>query len=262
MSHPVQHEPPRILIVEDELLIAALIRRYLKQLGYDQVATSDTYAETLRQYAAFQPDLVLLDIRLRGAETGIDIAHWIRGQPRVVPFIYLTSQLDSRHLDLAKATLPEGYLAKPIQPATLRTTIEMALHRHRVAPSVRDETITLVNGTDKIVLSLDAITHIEADHVYVRVHSDDGRKILQRSTLAEFQKWLPAGQFVQVHRGFIVHVRHVRQWSKDELQVGEHILPISRSRRDAVDKLLTQYFGAVTIQHIQATIQHKRSDKY
>ncbi len=54
MSHPVQNEQPRILIVEDELLIAALIRRYLKQSGYDQVAIADTYAEALRQYAAFQ----------------------------------------------------------------------------------------------------------------------------------------------------------------------------------------------------------------
>jgi PAS domain S-box-containing protein len=119
----------RILIVEDEAIIASVIAAALNKFGYE---VSDILSSGEAAVAAAlrkQPDLILMDIRLQGAMDGISAAERIQEQLDI-PIIYLTAYADEPTLERAKKTQPYGYIPKPFQEIELRTTIEMALYKH------------------------------------------------------------------------------------------------------------------------------------
>ena len=121
----------KILVVEDEALIADDIQRTLSRFGYDVPTPVATAAEALDAVAHLRPDLVLIDIKLRGPRDGIDAGAEIRtrfGRP----IIYLTSQSDDATLARAKETRPHGYLLKPFNERELRIAVEVALHNHEL----------------------------------------------------------------------------------------------------------------------------------
>jgi two-component system, cell cycle sensor histidine kinase and response regulator CckA len=120
---------PHILVVEDENIIALDIQRRLKTLGYAVLAIASSGEEALQRSVAVHPDLVLMDIVLKGDMDGIDLAE--RFVMLDVPVVYLTAYADEKTLQRAKATRPFGYLLKPFTDSQLQTTIEIALHKHR-----------------------------------------------------------------------------------------------------------------------------------
>ncbi len=121
----------RILVVEDEALIADDIQRTLTRFGYDVPTPVATAAEALEAVANMGPDLVLIDIKLRGQRDGIDAGGEIRSRFGR-PIIYLTSQSDDATLARAKETSPHGYILKPFNERELRIAVEVALHNHEL----------------------------------------------------------------------------------------------------------------------------------
>jgi PAS domain S-box-containing protein len=121
---------PRILVVEDEKVVAADIEECVKGLGYDVVGTAASGSEALRLAANSHPDLVLMDIQLKGALDGVDVAAVLH-QDLKVPVIYLTAHADPEILERAKKTAPAGYILKPFDERSMRTEIEIAFDRHR-----------------------------------------------------------------------------------------------------------------------------------
>jgi PAS domain S-box-containing protein len=121
----------RVLIVEDEAIIAEDLRQTLEWLGYGifgVVRSGDAAIEAMKDAT---PDLVLMDIRIRGQMDGIDTARELQARASV-PIIYLTSHSDETTLARAKTTAPHGYLLKPFSDRDLRTAIEVALAKHSV----------------------------------------------------------------------------------------------------------------------------------
>jgi len=121
---------PRILVVEDEKVVAADIEVCIRRLGYEVVGSAATGAEALRKAVTEQPDLVLMDIKLKGALDGIDVANALSEDLRI-PVVYLTAHADAEILDRAKKTAPVGYVLKPFDERTLHTEIEIAYDRHQ-----------------------------------------------------------------------------------------------------------------------------------
>ncbi|OGF65157.1 MAG: hypothetical protein A2Y62_11885, partial [Candidatus Fischerbacteria bacterium RBG_13_37_8] len=121
----------RILIVENERIVAEDIKRTLLSLGYDPVGIAMNSADALRLAKEQQPDLVLMDIVLGGDDDGIQIAHWIRSRFGM-PVIYLTAYADNKTLESVKVTEPFGYILKPFNELDLRTHIEIALYKHKI----------------------------------------------------------------------------------------------------------------------------------
>lgn len=232
-----------ILIVEDELLIADTIRRHLEASGYECMGVAMSYQEATQLYAQRRPDLVLVDIKLAGEKTGIDLARWIQEQQDAVPYVFLTSQLDGKSLKAAQQTLPAGYLPKPVRRESLHTTIAMALYAHRAAPRKAASQLILNKGADKVVLAVADIAYISAEHVYVHIHTTDGRKTLYRNTLEQLVAKLPQGMFVRVHRSHVVQLRHVEAWGRDTLSVLGVRIPVSRSQRAQTMRVLKELFG-------------------
>src|SRR5436190_12853287 len=120
----------RIMIVEDERITAEDIHDILTHLGYVVTAIVSTGADAIREAARTRPDLVMMDIRIKGEMDGIETARDIREQFDI-PVIYLTAHADRDTLERAKLAEPLGYLVKPFQEAELQASIEMALHKQK-----------------------------------------------------------------------------------------------------------------------------------
>ncbi|MCE5308568.1 MAG: response regulator [Acidobacteriales bacterium] len=119
----------RILIVENERLVATDIAQCLQQLGYEVSGTAVSAVDALRQAVLKTPDLVLMDIKLKGGIDGVQAAGAL--QERMdIPVVYLTAFADVRTVERAKSTFPSGYVLKPFDDRSLRTAVELALHRH------------------------------------------------------------------------------------------------------------------------------------
>lgn len=123
-------ETANILICEDERLVARDIEACLKRHGYNVVGIASNAEEALELAEEKSPDLALMDIRLKGELSGIEIAAVLSNQYEI-PSIYLTAYADEETLEEAKATMPLSYLLKPFDERELKTAVEMGLYRHR-----------------------------------------------------------------------------------------------------------------------------------
>ncbi len=227
----------KILIVEDEILIADNIKRFLSKKGHKVVGIAISYEEAIQLYMEQKPDITLLDIRLNGMKTGIDVAHFIKQQEAPKPFLFLTSQMDSKNINKAKETFPAGYLSKPVQKESLYASVEIAMHKY-LADKEEAPTIPLYDGSKNYLILLHDILYLQSEHVYVQVHLQDGNYILQRSPLKDLLEQLPPKQFIQTHRSFAINIKQVSHWDTENIYFNGKVIPVSRSRRkDVFSKL-------------------------
>ncbi|MBT4091531.1 MAG: PAS domain S-box protein [Deltaproteobacteria bacterium] len=124
-------EKAKILIVEDEAIIAMEIESQLQGLGYEVISIVDTGEKAIKKAGEDNPDLILMDIRIKGEMDGIQTAAIIREQFDI-PVVFSTAYLDEERIELAKLTMPFGYVLKPVQERDLKVTIEMALYVSKV----------------------------------------------------------------------------------------------------------------------------------
>lgn len=143
----------RILVVEDESIVAKDIQKSLEKLGYEVPATASSAASAFEKLEELQPDLVFLDIKLKGDQDGIHIAEHIRERYNI-PVIFLTSYVDQETLDRAKVTEPYGYIVKPFNDSDLKTTVEMALFKFSRDREVRESQQRLANALARVEESI------------------------------------------------------------------------------------------------------------
>lgn len=159
--------PYRVLIVEDEGIVALDIQQTLGELGYDAFAIAASAEHAFLEVTKRLPDVVLMDIRIRGALDGIATARRIR-QFLDIPIIYVTAHADEATLERAKQTEPYGYLIKPVTADKLRSAIEIAVHRHRIDQALQKSKEQLVAvleniGDGVVVADVDgSFTHYNA----------------------------------------------------------------------------------------------------
>ncbi|GEM_PF-630222 len=147
----------RILIVEDELLLAKSLAVFLKNLGYEVTGKVSSAEEALRIVEESKPDLILMDIKLEGEMDGIEAADLIRSRFEL-PVVYMTGYAEEDVLERAKLTEPYGYLGKPVTMLELRSTIETALYKHQMDKRLRQSEEKLkstLRSMDDLVFVLD-----------------------------------------------------------------------------------------------------------
>jgi signal transduction histidine kinase len=121
----------RIMVVEDEVIVAETICMKLVSFGYEVTDTAVLGQEALEKAFFFKPDLILMDIHLKGDLDGINAARKIKEQYNI-PVIFLTAFADEETINSAKVAEPYGYLLKPFKDKELHSNIEMALYRHQM----------------------------------------------------------------------------------------------------------------------------------
>ena len=229
------HQLIKILILEDQLIIARDLKGILQSLGYavvGMVTSVKKAEEILRQ----QPvDLILLDIIVQGDEDGIDLAQKIREQYHI-PFIFITSHSDPNTLERAKNSEPYGYLLKPFEDDDVRVAIDMALynfHKQTSQPTAELETELLI--TDSLFIKdrgafkklyFEDIHYIKADSNYCHVKTAD-REYTLRSTLKDFDGKLPSF-FLRVHKSYIANIQRIDRLDATHIVINGNELPINR----------------------------------
>ncbi len=127
----------RVLIVEDEALVAEDLKMAVTDLGYEVVGRADNAEEAVKKAVTLKPDVILMDIVLKGEKNGIDASHEIKAQIEL-PIIFLTAYTDIGLIDKAKSTEPYAYLVKPFQERQLLASIEMAMHKCQIETRLKE----------------------------------------------------------------------------------------------------------------------------
>jgi len=226
--------PARILIVEDEPLIAEDLAAMLEELGHRVQGRAHNAAAALKAVQEERPDLVLLDIRLNTGPDGVAVAQELQGLG--VPFVFVTSHADPGTLQRASATRPEGYIIKPFEPEDLRAQLAVVLARlaHRPATPPPAEAHFLFRDRGALVkLPIDAIHYVEADDNYCTLHTTDRRYVLATS-LSALEERLRAPHLLRIHRRYLVDLRRITHVREREVQLGELALPVGRTHRKAL----------------------------
>jgi class 3 adenylate cyclase/AmiR/NasT family two-component response regulator len=150
----------RILIAEDEAVIAIDIAKTLKKLSYNVIGSCRNGRDVIQKTIELKPDLILMDVMLDGKISGIEAAEEIMST-HDIPVIYLTAYADSATLEKAKLTDPFGYVLKPYDERTLHTSIEMAIYKHEINKKLKIRTEELKAEKEKSDLLLQNILPIQ-----------------------------------------------------------------------------------------------------
>jgi len=137
MAEPGETPQKRILVVEDETIVSLDLQNSLKLLGYKVVGAASNGPDAIAKAESTHPDLVLMDIILKGDMDGVQAAEAIRARLNV-PVIFLTACADEATLQRAKVTEAFGYMIKPFEERELHSHIEIALYKHRMEKQLRE----------------------------------------------------------------------------------------------------------------------------
>ncbi|MCU0458574.1 MAG: response regulator [Bacteroidales bacterium] len=239
----------RILVVEDELIIAEDIRTKLTSLGYHVTGMVMTADEAEQSMTTDKPDLIMLDILLKGKRDGIDLARVIRDHYRI-PFIFLTSHADRDTIERASKMTPDGYLLKPFSDKDLFAAIEVAVFRKstikepsddasRESPNeVLNDCIFIRKDYLLVKIKFNDLLWIKAEGNYLELFCNSGKKHLIRSTLKDFLNKLPGSVFLQIHKSYVVNIKHIEAIEYSHIIIGNEKLPIGRLFTDNIREVL------------------------
>ncbi|MBS1645807.1 MAG: response regulator [Bacteroidetes bacterium] len=237
-----------ILVVEDESIVSKDIQNSLKKIGYNVVGACNNANEAIELAREHHPDLVLMDIMLKGNLTGIDAADQIKELN--IPIVFLTAYADEATLAKAKITEPYGYILKPFKEKDLNISIEMAIHRHKKVSELKKERdflysivenkegsakdVIFVKSNNRLVkINTKDIFFIEALKDYVTINTELMRYTIH-STMKDIEKKVSPGEFMRVHRSFIVRIDKIVAIENQNLilEKDKKPIPIGGSYKD------------------------------
>jgi diguanylate cyclase (GGDEF)-like protein/PAS domain S-box-containing protein len=243
----------RILVVEDESIVALDIQERLESLGYEVPATAASGEKAIRLAGALRPDLILMDIQLQGQMDGVEAADQIRHQFNI-PVIYLTANADHPTVQRAKVTEPFGYVIKPFEERELHTTIEVALYKHRAEQTLREseERYRLL-----VELSPEAIVVQSDDQI---VYANPAAASLFGAENVETLLGFAVADFVHPDHceNFLAHARHLRGSQQSDLKAEKFVRLDGAVRDVEVVMASVTYGGKPATQILTRDITERR----
>lgn len=245
-----------ILVVEDENIVSKDIQQCLKKLGYNVVATTATGEEAVQLAEEKNPDVVLMDIMLKGEMSGIEAAAQIK-EHYDIPVIYLTAYADESTLSKAKITEPYGYILKPFKEIDLDISIKMTLFKHKKQKELKSERdllysiveskdtsdIVFIKSNSRLVkVRTKDIYLIEALKDYVVINTLHTRYTIH-STMKDINAKLPSNEFIRVHRSYIIRIDKIAAIEHNNLVIEDmkKTIPIGGSYKDDLAKKINTF---------------------
>lgn len=230
----------KILIVEDEAIIADDIFDTLEELDYEALEPAHTFSEAIEKIEKFNPDIAILDIQLSGKKSGIDLANRIN-EVYHFPFIFLTSNSDQFTLDQAKKVQPSAFLVKPFSKEELYTSIEVALFNYsKRAEKTFDESSLIIQDAlfikenkTFIRLNFSDIVHLKSDHVYIEISMKNGDTQSVRGSMNDYIGRLNE-RFYRVHRSHIINLDYLEKLNHSTVTVLNSEVPIGKVQREEI----------------------------
>ncbi len=209
----------RILIVEDEVLIAYGIKKILMPYFLPEIAHDFDEAHLLLSHKLF--DLVIIDITLSGEKTGLDLADFIN-EKISIPFIFTTALTDPETLEKVTRLKPSAYLSKPVESVNLITAINLALAN-------QDNIFKIEIGKHIYYIQSKDFLYAEADHIYVELFLKSGKPHVLRTTMTHLEEIFPSKYFKRINRSIAVNPYHISKVINDKLYLDDKIFKISKS---------------------------------
>jgi len=234
------NEKIRILIVEDDMIIGANISLQLTKLGYEVTGIVPRGEEAIVYVKENTPDILLMDINLKGSIDGIDTAKAIQ-QFRNIPVIYVTANNDEHTFNKAKSTHPLAFISKPLNKLELQRAVELVIEQLKEKPENNNQTGTHIEVLDDRVfvrqsgkmtkLLLDDILYVEAERNYCTIVTSD-RSYTIALTLKAIEEKLPSSHFVRVHRSYMINISRLDTVTEDHLEINKKSIPLSKSYKE------------------------------
>lgn len=227
----------KILVVENEVIIADNICDTLDALGYEALEPAMNFTEAIKTIEEESPDIAILDIQLSGSKTGIDLAETIRKEYNF-PYIFLTSNSDVATVNEAKKVSPSAFLVKPYTKEELYTSIEIALYNYSqkndkiidINLVIKDALFFKEKGVFNKLLFKD-ILYIKSEHVYVELILNNNKSQVLRVSLNDIITKM-SSQFIRVHRGYIINLDYLENIDANSLKINKQIIPIGKKYRE------------------------------
>lgn len=208
----------KILIVEDEIIIADFIQTTLNKEGFKNVKMAHKTITAIEAFKNFQPEIIVLDINLHGENSGIELAKTVNNNATI---IFLTGQYDESLMSKALATNPESYLTKPVKKDDLIAAIKLSILKKQT------KNITIKNGYDFIKINHDDILFIKSDNNYIDIQTAS-KKYSIRQSLEGFSEEIVNPNFIRVHRSYIVNSSKIQKKTNSSLFIENHEIPFSK----------------------------------
>ncbi|MCU0445921.1 MAG: response regulator [Microscillaceae bacterium] len=235
----------RILAAEDDAIFANSLEMFIDRLDYELIKITDNSEELLRLAAATKPDIILLDIKIKGTIDGIEVARRLQQSPEAAPIIFITAFDDTEVFERAKLVNPVAYIVKPFVGTDLKRTIELALYKSQLSEAEANDfnawrndimardSLFIKTGDKLEKVRLQDIAYIMIEDRYLVIHSLQ-KKYVARMTLKDMLDKLPANDFVQVHRHYIINANHIQSidTKTSEVWVLGHSIAISKRHKD------------------------------
>lgn len=235
----------QILLVEDNRSAALDVEMLLDEMGLELVAVKENGEDALSFIYQEQPDLIIMDIQLKGEKTGLEVAQEIKHLR--IPLIFTTSFNDKNTFEEVKLLNSFGYLVKPFNKLSLQSALEQAAKvlypeedldmssQEMLQREVLAETVLVRHNSVFHQIRFDNILFIQGEGNYCSIHTDS-RKYLLKMSLRKILEQLPPSQFAPVHKSFIVRLDKVDtiDVGGGKLMVNKEALPLGRNFKNAV----------------------------
>ncbi len=236
-------------IVEDDLFYSTLLEHELNSMDYHVLDTCTNYEQAVTMLnSGLLPDLMLLDINLKGEKGGLEIANYIRKNINI-PFIFLTGEENQDAVNIVKSVKPSAFLVKPFKRLDLHAAIEISMTNFnfsdkKIAQPVVEETkkswpnvIFIKEGDYFYKVKFEDIELLASDNVYVLVHTKE-KKFMVRTSLNEYLEKFDPSVFVRVHQRYAVNINKIEKINSEDILVSGQEIPISKSYKQALMKTL------------------------
>jgi len=187
------------MIVEDEMVVAGDIKRTLQDKEYEVSSVVSSGEEAIKKAEADNPDLVLMDIVLKGEMDGIETAKQIRSRFNI-PVLYLTAYADEKTLTRAKITEPFGYIVKPFHEKELHSNIEMALYKHKAERKLKESYAHLKRTMEGIIDAM--VMMVDLRNPFIAGHQ---HRVAQLASAIAKEMGLPEDQLKAIHLAATIH---------------------------------------------------------
>jgi len=226
----------KILIVEDQPIIAADLSGYMKDFGYQPLPTVKSGDDALVLLENIQVDCVLIDINIEGEMDGVELAHQIK-EAYHIPMIFITALQDDLTIQRITSSGASAYLVKPVSEYSLKASMELALHKEERVSSPKFDTprkhedFYIKHKNQLRRISAEEVNVCEAYDNYVYLHTNEGKFLIHSSLKAVAEKLTPF-DFMRVHRSFIVNMKSIDGLEGDDILINGLRIRIGKTYRE------------------------------
>lgn len=225
----------KIFIVEDEIDLAENLQDILNNSGYEIIGREEEGEKAFHRILELKPELILMDVMLKGVIDGIELARQIRTRS-AVPIIFITAHSEQIYLERISGLNYDSFLLKPFTKEVLLTTVSLTFLKYLNKKAGKN----ILNIRDKgflVPIDEDNIIMLKADGLYTRIYTST-RQYVIRDILKDVIGKLSEKKFIRIHKSYMINLDYVTAFNAKEVTIASYVVPIRRGYFRELGELL------------------------